>query len=52
MNRRKHTNEFKMEAVRMAQRGDVAITQVARDLGIHDKMDQSVRQKSGRLSSN
>ena len=34
MNRRKHSNEFKMEAVRMAERGDVAVAQVARDLGI------------------
>jgi len=38
MNRRKHTNEFKMEAVRMAQRGDVPVTQVARDLGVHDSL--------------
>ena len=38
MNRRKHTNEFKMEAVRMAQRGDMPVTQVARNLGIHDSL--------------
>jgi len=38
MNRRKHSNEFKMEAVRMAERGDVAVTQLARDLGIHDSL--------------
>ena len=34
MNRRKHSNEFKMEAVALAERGDIAISQVARDLGI------------------
>lgn len=38
MNRRKHSNEFKMEAVRMAQRGDIAATQVAEDLGIHGSL--------------
>lgn len=38
MNRRKHSNEFKMEAVRLAQQGDVAVTQVARDLGIHESL--------------
>lgn len=38
MNRRKHTNEFKMEAVRLAQRGDAPVTQVARDLDIHESL--------------
>jgi transposase len=38
MNRRKHTNEFKMEAVRLAQRGSVTVSQVARDLDIHDSL--------------
>jgi len=36
MNRRKHSNEFKMEAVRLAERGDVPVRQVARDLGINE----------------
>lgn len=36
MERRKHTNEFKLEAVKMAQQGDVAISKIARDLGIND----------------
>ena len=36
MNRRKHSNEFKMEAVRLAERGDVPIRQLAKDLGICD----------------
>ncbi len=38
MNRRKHSNEFKMEAVRMAQRGDLPVSHVARDLGIHESL--------------
>ena len=36
MNRRKHSNEFKMEAVRLSERGGVPIRQVAEDLGICD----------------
>lgn len=34
--RRKFTNEFKLEAVALAERGDVPVTQVARDLGLHE----------------
>jgi len=34
--RRRFTNEFKMEAVRLAERGDVSMAQVARDLGLHE----------------
>ncbi len=34
MGRRKYNNEFKLEAVRLTERGDVSIAQVARDLGI------------------
>ena len=38
MNRRKHSNEFKMEAVKLAERGDVPIVQVAKDLGIAESL--------------
>lgn len=38
MQRRKYTSEFKEQAVRMAQRGDAPIAQVARDLGINENM--------------
>ena len=38
MNRRKHSNEFKMEAVRLAERGDVPVRQVARDLAISESL--------------
>lgn len=30
----KYTNEFKLEAVRMAERGDIPVAQLAKDLGI------------------
>jgi transposase len=35
MVRRKYTKEFKMEAVRLAEEGDVSVEEVARELGIH-----------------
>jgi len=38
MKRRKHSNEFKLEAVRLAERGDVPIRQVAWDLGISESL--------------
>lgn len=38
MNRRKHTSEFKMEAVRLAQRDGIVVSQVARDLDIHESL--------------
>ena len=34
--RREFTNEFKLEAVKLAERGDVPVAQVARDLGLHE----------------
>ena len=38
MNRRKHSNEFKMEAVRLAERREVPVSQVARELGICESL--------------
>jgi transposase len=35
--RRRFTSEFKAEAVKLSERGDKAIRQVAADLGIHEK---------------
>lgn len=35
MSRNNYSNEFKMEAVRLAERGDVPVAQVARDLGMN-----------------
>ena len=34
--RREFTNEFKFEVVQLAERGDVPVAQVARDLGLHE----------------
>ena len=36
MNRKRYANEFKLEAVRLAERGDVPVAQVARELGLHE----------------
>ena len=38
MERRKFTNEFKTEAMRLALRGDIPKSAVARDLGIRPKL--------------
>jgi transposase len=38
MDRRRHSNEFKLEAVKLAERGDVPVVQVARDLGINESL--------------
>ena len=38
MNRRKHSNEFKLEAVKLAERGEVRARQVAKDLGINESL--------------
>jgi transposase len=47
--RRTHTQEFKVEAVRLLQEGSLSLTQVAQDLGVdrkllrrwRDQLDQS-----------
>jgi len=36
MNRKQHTNEFKLAAVRAAERSDVPVAQVARELALHE----------------
>jgi transposase len=38
MERRKHTREFKVEAVRLVRERGVSIAQAARDLGIHKNL--------------
>jgi transposase len=38
MRYRKHTNEFKLEAVRLAEREGMSVAQAARDLGISDSV--------------
>jgi len=34
--RREFTNEFKLEAVKLAERGETPVAQVARDLDLHE----------------
>ena len=34
--RRRFTNEFKLEAVQLAERGDTPVAQVARELGLNE----------------
>lgn len=34
--RRQFTNEFRLEAVKLAERGEAPVAQVARDLGLHE----------------
>ena len=36
--RRKFTNEFKLEAVKLAERGEAPVAQVARELGLHENV--------------
>ena len=38
MRRREYSNEFRLEAIKLAKQGDVPVSQVARDLGIHDSV--------------
>jgi transposase len=39
--RRKHTKEFKQEAVLLARRSDVGFARAAKDLGIHESLLRS-----------
>lgn len=39
--RRKHTKEFKQEAVALARQGDVGFARAAKDLGIHESLLRS-----------
>jgi transposase len=39
--RRRHTKEFKQEAVRLAARPDVGFARAAKDLGIHESLLRS-----------
>ena len=39
--RRRHTKDFKIEAVRLAQRADIGFGRAAQDLGIHESLLRS-----------
>ena len=46
--RREFTNEFKLEVVKLAERGDVPVVQVARDLGLHETVLRRWMQRYGK----
>ena len=46
--RREFTNEFKLEAVKLAEKGDVPVAQVARDLGLHETVLRRWMQQFGK----
>jgi len=46
--RRQFTNEFKLEAVKLVERGDVPVAQVARDLDLHEAVLRRWIQRFGK----
>ena len=46
--RRHFTNEFKLEAVKLAERGDVPVSQVARGLDLHETVLRRWIQRYGK----
>ena len=49
--RREFTNEFKLEAVKLAERGEGPVAQVARDLGLHETVLRRWMQRYGKRSN-
>jgi len=49
--RREFTNEFKLDAVKLAERGEVPVAQVARDLGLHETVLRRWMQLYGKRSN-
>ncbi len=49
--RREFTNEFKLDAVKLAERGEVPVAQVARDLGLHETVLRRWMQRYGKRSN-
>lgn len=52
MNKRTYTNEFKIEAIRLLERSDATVVQIAKDLGVSDSALHSWRKKFGKKSDN
>ena len=46
--RRKFTNEFKLEAVKLAERGDIPVSQLARNLDLHETVLRRWMQQYGK----
>lgn len=51
MQRREFSEEFRLEAIKLAKQGNVPVAQVARDLGIHDSVLYRWMRKSGKSGS-
>lgn len=52
MQRREYSEEFRLEAIKLAKQGDIPVAQVARDLGIHDSvLYRWIRKADGRSKS-
>jgi len=49
--RREFTNEFKLEAVKLAERGERPVTQVARELGLHETVLRRWMQQYGQRAN-
>lgn len=48
MNKRSYSNEFKIEAVKLMERGDAPISQIAKDLGVSDSLLHGWRKQFGK----
>lgn len=48
MARKRYANEFKLEAVKLAERGEVPVAQVARDSGLHETVLRRWMQQYGK----
>ncbi len=46
--RRRFTNEFKLEAVKLAERGDLPVAKVAQDLGVCESVRRRWMERFGR----
>jgi transposase len=52
MKRREYSEEFRLEAIKLARQGDLPVAQVARELGIHDSvLYRWIRKSDGKSSS-
>ena len=49
--RRKHTKDFKEEAVRLANRAEVGFTRAAKDLGVHESLLRGWAKKQSKEGS-
>lgn len=48
MKKREYTNEFKQDAVRLIERGDLSIIQIAKDLGVSDSALHAWKKQFGK----